>query len=178
MTLDLSPDELLSTTRAVRKRLDLERPVERDVLLDCVELAVQAPSGSNNVTMSFVVVCDANRKPLRVLTGGTNWTFTGLCTQANNGLIIDDPAVAQDVRQRISRTIDLFHGPASEIRLIVLDLEKQLPDIPRAGVLVDGPVQLGAVNPRHEDDRIGRCVLIHPRAHLLVRAAPERHEIL
>jgi membrane protein required for colicin V production len=35
----------------------------------------------------FVVVCDANRKPLRVLTGSTNWTFTGLCTQANNGLI-------------------------------------------------------------------------------------------
>ncbi len=44
----------------------------------------------------FVVVCDANRKPLKVLTGSTNWTITGLCTQANNGLIIDDPAVAQD----------------------------------------------------------------------------------
>jgi phosphatidylserine/phosphatidylglycerophosphate/cardiolipin synthase-like enzyme len=44
----------------------------------------------------FVVVCDADRKPLQVLTGSTNWTITGLCTQANNGLIIDDPAVAQD----------------------------------------------------------------------------------
>jgi nitroreductase len=47
MRLDLTPDELLSTTRAVRKRLDLERPVERDVVRECVELAVQAPSGSN-----------------------------------------------------------------------------------------------------------------------------------
>jgi phosphatidylserine/phosphatidylglycerophosphate/cardiolipin synthase-like enzyme len=44
----------------------------------------------------FVVVCDSNRKPLRVLTGSTNWTVTGLCTQANNGLIIEDSAVAQD----------------------------------------------------------------------------------
>jgi phosphatidylserine/phosphatidylglycerophosphate/cardiolipin synthase-like enzyme len=44
----------------------------------------------------FIVVCDSSRKPLRVLTGSTNWTSTGLCTQANNGLIIDDPAVAQD----------------------------------------------------------------------------------
>lgn len=44
----------------------------------------------------FVVVCDNDRKPMKVLTGSTNWTFTGLCTQANNGLIIDDPAVAQD----------------------------------------------------------------------------------
>lgn len=44
----------------------------------------------------FVVVCDADRKPLQVLTGSTNWTITGLCTQANNGLIIDDATVAQD----------------------------------------------------------------------------------
>jgi phosphatidylserine/phosphatidylglycerophosphate/cardiolipin synthase-like enzyme len=44
----------------------------------------------------FVVICDSNRKPLRVLTGSTNWTVTGLCTQANNGLIIEDSAVAQD----------------------------------------------------------------------------------
>ena len=43
-----------------------------------------------------VVVCDSNSKPLRVLSGSTNWTSSGLCTQANNGLIIDDPAVAQD----------------------------------------------------------------------------------
>jgi phosphatidylserine/phosphatidylglycerophosphate/cardiolipin synthase-like enzyme len=43
-----------------------------------------------------VVVCDSAGKPLRVLTGSTNWTSSGLCTQANNGLIIDDPAVAQD----------------------------------------------------------------------------------
>src|SRR5262249_48695228 len=47
MHLDLTPDELLSTTRAVRRRLDLTRPVERDVILECLDLAVQAPSGSN-----------------------------------------------------------------------------------------------------------------------------------
>lgn len=44
----------------------------------------------------FVVFCDAKGKPQSVLTGSTNWTSSGLCTQANNGLIIDDPAVAQD----------------------------------------------------------------------------------
>jgi hypothetical protein len=43
-----------------------------------------------------VIVCDPASKPLRVLTGSTNWTSTGLCTQANNGIIIDDPGVAQD----------------------------------------------------------------------------------
>ena len=44
----------------------------------------------------FVVFCDAAGKPQRVLTGSTNWTSSGLCTQANNGLIIEDPAVAAD----------------------------------------------------------------------------------
>ena len=43
-----------------------------------------------------VVICDSAGKPLRVLTGSTNWTSSGLCTQANNGLILDDAAVAQD----------------------------------------------------------------------------------
>jgi hypothetical protein len=41
----------------------------------------------------FVVVCDAAGAPQRVLSGSTNWTMTGLCTQANNGLIVDDPDV-------------------------------------------------------------------------------------
>ncbi|HEY7107615.1 MAG TPA: nitroreductase family protein [Acidimicrobiia bacterium] len=60
--LNLTNDELLSTTRAVRKRLDLQRPVPRDVLLECVELAVQAPSGSNVQRWHWVFVEDATKK--------------------------------------------------------------------------------------------------------------------
>jgi nitroreductase len=62
MKLELTPDELLSTTRAVRKRLDLERPVERGVLLECVELGVQAPSGSNVQRWHWVFVTDPAKK--------------------------------------------------------------------------------------------------------------------
>jgi nitroreductase len=62
MKLDLSPEELLSTTRAVRKRLDLERPVEREVLLECLELAVQAPSGSNIQRWHFVFVTEPEKR--------------------------------------------------------------------------------------------------------------------
>lgn len=62
MILDLTVDELLSTTRGVRKRLDLERPVEREVILDCLRLAVQAPSGSNRQGWHFVVVTDPDRR--------------------------------------------------------------------------------------------------------------------
>lgn len=55
-------DLLLSTTRAVRRRLDFERPVEREVLLDCVRLAQQAPTGSNAQGWRWVIVTDADRR--------------------------------------------------------------------------------------------------------------------
>jgi len=62
MRLDLTPDELLSTTRAVRKRLDLERPVEREVLEECFALAQQAPTAGYSQTWQFVVVTDVEKK--------------------------------------------------------------------------------------------------------------------
>jgi nitroreductase len=62
MRLDLTPDELLSTTRAVRKRLDLERPVERDVLEECFALAQQAPTAGYSQTWQFVIVTDPEKK--------------------------------------------------------------------------------------------------------------------
>ncbi len=55
-------DELLATTRAVRKRLDLEREVPRRVIEECLELAVQAPTGSNSQTWRWVVVDDAAKR--------------------------------------------------------------------------------------------------------------------
>ncbi len=58
----LSPDELLSTTRAVRKRLDFDRPVPDDLIRECMALAMQSPSGSNDSSMQFVVVRDAAKK--------------------------------------------------------------------------------------------------------------------
>ena len=60
--LELDPDQLLSTTRAVRKRLDLTRPVPEDLIRECVAMALQAPSGSNVLTMQFVVVTDAEKR--------------------------------------------------------------------------------------------------------------------
>ncbi|MBO9524105.1 MAG: nitroreductase family protein [Nocardioidaceae bacterium] len=51
-------DYVLSTTRSVRRRLDLERPVEREVVLDCLRLAIQAPTASNRQMWRWLVVDD------------------------------------------------------------------------------------------------------------------------
>jgi len=61
--LDLrTVDHLLSTTRSVRKRLDLERPVPPEVIEECLRLAIQAPTGSNRQGWHWVVVTDAGKR--------------------------------------------------------------------------------------------------------------------
>jgi nitroreductase len=62
MNLQLSADDVLTTTRAVRKRLDLDRPVPRKVLLECLQIAVQAPTGSNRQAWQWMFVEDAAKK--------------------------------------------------------------------------------------------------------------------
>jgi nitroreductase len=54
----MTPDELLTTTRSVRRRLDLNRPVPRDLILECVQVASYAPSGSNRQGWQWIVVTD------------------------------------------------------------------------------------------------------------------------
>jgi nitroreductase len=68
-------DELLSTTRAVRKRLDLSRPVPQALILDCIRIAQQAPTGSNKQHWRWIVVTDAEKRRAiaevyRATTGG------------------------------------------------------------------------------------------------------------
>jgi len=58
----LDPDALLSTTRSVRRRLDLTRPVERGLIQECLRLAHQAPSGGNRQSWAWVVVTDPERR--------------------------------------------------------------------------------------------------------------------
>lgn len=60
--LGLNADEVLTTTRSVRKRLDLNRPVPRDVLVECVEIAHQAPTGSNTQGWRWLFVEDPVKK--------------------------------------------------------------------------------------------------------------------
>lgn len=61
--MDLSAiDHVLTTTRSVRKRLDLTRPVDLDVVRRCIDLAIQAPDGGNLGKYHFLVVTDAEKR--------------------------------------------------------------------------------------------------------------------
>ena len=60
--LTLTPDELLTTTRAVRKRLDLDRPVSLELIREALAVALQAPSGSNRQAWQWIIITDPELK--------------------------------------------------------------------------------------------------------------------
>jgi nitroreductase len=62
MKLGLEADELLTTTRAVRRRLDFDRPLDRAILEECIEIALQAPSGGNQQGWRWVLISDEKKK--------------------------------------------------------------------------------------------------------------------
>ena len=58
----LSADKLLTTTPAIRKRLDLSRPVPRELVANCLRLALQAPTGGSRQTWHFLVITEAEKR--------------------------------------------------------------------------------------------------------------------
>ncbi|TDD10861.1 nitroreductase family protein [Nonomuraea deserti] len=115
----LGPDELLTTTRSVRKRLDLTRPVPTDLVRECLEIALQAPSGSNRQGWHWLVVTDAE---LRGAIGGYYRRSFG-AYRASGGsagsLFTDDPARAATQR-RVSESADYLSERMGDVPVLVL----------------------------------------------------------
>lgn len=90
---------MLTTTRSVRKRLDLDRPVEPDDIRECLEIALQAPSGSNQQSWQFVVVTDAGQRG--ALADVYRRSFEVYRSGASNStrLFTEDPKRARDQRR-------------------------------------------------------------------------------
>jgi len=102
MALDLTIDELLTTTRTVRKRLDCDRPVERSIIEECVEIAMQAPSGANTQGWQWVFVEEPELKQQLAVIYRKQFdvTYRVMPIAAH-----DDPELqAQAVRRRASAT--------------------------------------------------------------------------
>ena len=106
--LDLTPDELLSTTRAVRKRLDYDRPVEPELVRQCVAAALQAPSGSNNLSMQFVVVTDPAKKAAIGELYRQSYEVYKTMDGAYVGSIVKPTDVENAQQQRVKTSADLL----------------------------------------------------------------------
>lgn len=104
--LDLSVDELLTTTRAVRKRLDLTRSVEPEVIRECLELALQAPSPGSQQNWHFIVVTDPAQRAAVA-------SFYYKSTRAPGGQedILNSMLAAASTEQEKAEYLRMFESP-------------------------------------------------------------------
>jgi PLD-like domain len=106
---ELNDPELIAALTALGKKCHLvlangafkpptndENKDVRAKLRTIVDMHDRLVTGAHFAHNKFVVFCDGNGTPQRVLSGSTNWTMTGLCTQANNGIIVNDAGLAKD----------------------------------------------------------------------------------
>jgi nitroreductase len=94
-------DHLLTTTRSVRKRLDFSRPVPPEIIERCLEIAIQAPTGSNQQGWSFLVVTDADKK--KALADLYRKAFAAYAQMR----AAEEPRPAEDLRaQQMPRVLD------------------------------------------------------------------------
>jgi nitroreductase len=118
-TLPLSPDELLTTTRAVRRRLDLARPVPVELVRECLEIALQAPSGSNRQNWHFVVVTEPQA---RAAVGGVYRRAVRryLASAGSAGKLFGDDADRAAVQGRVEGSVAYLGEHMGEVPVLVI----------------------------------------------------------
>ena len=118
-TAALTPDELLTTTRTVRKRLDLSRPVPIELVRECLEIALQAPSGSNRQGWQWLVITDARlRHSIGEVYRRALEEYMQSGASAGN-LFADDPNRAP-VQQRVGDSVAWLGERMGEVPVMVI----------------------------------------------------------
>ena len=119
VTLSLGPDELLTTTRTVRKRLDLGRPVPIELVRECVEIAVQAPSGSNTQGWHWVVVTDPEKRA--AIGEYYRRSFTAYAkSRAFAGSLYEDDPERAEVQRRVGSSASYLAEHMGEVPVLLI----------------------------------------------------------
>jgi nitroreductase len=122
-----SIDYVLTTTRAVRRRLDLDRPVEQSILLECLDLALQAPTGGNRQEWRWIVVTDPKTREglAELYRDAENGAFRRQAVESAGS----DPQTA-----RVYRSADYLKDVLGQVPVHVIPcIEGRLEDLPEAG---------------------------------------------
>jgi nitroreductase len=132
----LTPDELLTTTRTVRKRLDLTKPVPIELVRECLEIALQAPSGSNRQGWEWVVVTDQDqRRAIGEVYGRAVEEYLDSRGSAAK-LFADDPERSQ-VQQRVGSSVAWLGEHMGDVPVLLLPcvhVGRRLPEGNQAGL--------------------------------------------
>jgi nitroreductase len=118
-TIPLNPDELLTTTRTVRKRLDLTRPVPEVLIRDCLQVALQAPSGSNKQGWHWIVVTDAEqRRAIGEVYRRSTEQY--LASSGAAGKLFAEDSARAPVQQRVGSSVAYLAEHMAEVPVLVL----------------------------------------------------------
>jgi nitroreductase len=128
--LPLAPDELLTTTRSVRKRLDLSRPVPLELVRECLEVALQAPTGSNSQGWHWVVVTDPE---LRARIGeyyGRSYDAAYRGGGARSARSSADPEAREATQRRVQSSADYLAEHIGDVPVLVLACIEAAAELP------------------------------------------------
>ncbi|MBV8952432.1 MAG: nitroreductase family protein [Actinobacteria bacterium] len=112
----MTPEELLTTTRSVRQRLDLTRPVPPELVLDCVDIATQAPTGGNRQQWQWVIVTDAAKRQFIGERYRTSWYAYAAAGRAQYSA--DDPRAVR--QERLGRSAMYLADHMGEVPVLVI----------------------------------------------------------
>jgi nitroreductase len=140
--LNLTPDELLTTTRTVRKRLDLARPVPRALVEECLDVALQAPNGGNMNAWRWIAVDD--RSKIRELARLYNQGLDDyIATFGERGY----PGAGVPGADKISASTQHLRDHFHELPVVVVPLAAGRTDFPGANVFHQASVWGSIVQP-------------------------------
>lgn len=127
--LDLSPDELLTTTRTVRKRLDLTRDVPLELVKECLEIALQAPSGSNRQGWQWMVVTDpAQRREIGRIYGEVTEKY--LASRASAAKLYSDDPTRSPVQRRVGDSVAWLGEHMGDVPVLLIPCIKAGKELP------------------------------------------------
>lgn len=120
-TLNLSAEELLATTRAVRQRLDFDKPVSPELIKECIEIATQAPTGGNTQGWQFVAVFDVEKRAALAELYRKGWATY----KEANGSVFDlakktAPGSGRDQMVRVARSADYLADNLEKVPVLMI----------------------------------------------------------
>jgi len=135
--LPLPPDELLTTTRSVRKRLDLARPVPVELVRECLEVSLQAPTGSNRQGWHWVVVTDPELRAGIAEYYRRSYDAAYRGGGARSVAPSDDPETREATQRRVQSSADHLAEHMADVPVLVLaciEAAEELPADNQAGL--------------------------------------------
>ncbi len=147
-TLNLSPDELLTTTRAVRKRLDFDQPVDMRLIRECVGIALQAPTGSNEQGWHFVVVSDPEKRQAIASLYRQAWTNYRNSDAFSAFRVHADDASMAPVQERMVSSVEYLANNLERVPIHVIPCVKgRVEQVPAAFAVATQASTYGSIIP-------------------------------